>query len=76
MKRPTLAQILNTYGIKTPQDLHRIIRSTRRQGYTEAYARMLYAGAKPVSKKVAAALRKHTGGALTLDLLVGLDNGR
>jgi len=77
-KKPTIADFLKPYGVETFQEFYLILRNAQSRPYNDRYAKWVYTGRKPVSKRVARAIRDYTKGGLSLDLLLGLgqENGR
>ena len=70
MIKPTLQDILKLHGVKGPTALQQIIG----KGYP--HAKKLWEGHTPISKNVAITLRKWSKGALSIDFLFSLDDGR
>jgi len=65
--KPSLADLLAPYGIKTLDDFQAVISSR-----SVEHARAVYGGKRPLSKKAALALKEYTRGELSVDLLFSL----
>ena len=70
MKKLTLPDILKPYGIEGPTDLQKIL------GTSYDHAKKVWMGRLPISKSVARTLKQFTKGALSIDFLFSIEDGR